>query len=156
MDIIKYIQVTWSAIWKCTRWMWGTSCASVMSKETKHTAADSPAESRTSRFLLDQLPKELLDEITTHLDPVSFVCLQSTSRCFRTVISIDRATLNECMEWQIMLRFQKDMVKRPPVMACSLCKTRPKTRLYDASQLLILIDKPNSQMSQEDPSMKQY
>ena len=127
-----------------------------MSEKNTHTATHSLAETGASRYLLDQLLKDLLDEITTHLDPVSFDYLQSTSRYFRTVISIDRATLSKCMEWQIMLRFRKDMVTRPPVMACSLCKTRPKTRLYNASQLLVLIDKPNSRMSQEDPSMEQY
>ena len=79
---------------------------------------------------LERLPVDVLFEIFDHLDPVSSVCLKSTSRCFRRLINVDAAALDRCEKWLITCRFYSD-IKDPgklPSHPCALCKRKRKAR----------------------------
>jgi hypothetical protein len=77
---------------------------------------------------LENLPNDILWEITNKLDDVSKICLRNTSTYFRSAIHVDFAKLSLCSKWLLTCRFETDYYAQlkfyPSRVACAFCKMK--------------------------------
>lgn len=75
---------------------------------------------------LSKLPDDIILRIASLLNQVSRLCLKYTNKRFRETLKTDDVRLSQCVNWLMLARLERDLLKKgealPDRLACRYCK----------------------------------